>query len=115
MKEHYQKETSKGLQEAFDYAKRHHEMFPVTDYHDFSWPACSVEHRRKLDIGDIYINAAICKTCSWFVRSRNRHDFVSCRCGALSVDGGSHYCKRSGNPDAYEDVIVMFDNVERLN
>lgn len=91
----------------------------TTDYHDFSWPSCSVEHRRKLDIGELYINAAICKLCGWFIRSRNRHDYVSCRCGATSVDGGSWYAARTGNPENYENIIVMFDNLEpsteRLN
>lgn len=85
----------------------------TTDYHDFSYRGCSIEHRQRLDIGPIYVNAAICNLCGWFVRSRNRHDFVTCRCGALSVDGGSWYCKRTGNHKDYTDVIELFDEVDK--
>src|SRR5580692_10973819 len=100
---------TKALQEALEFAECHRKMFPVVDYHDFSYPSCSLEHRRKFDIGSIYINGAICKLCGWFIRSRNRHDFVTCKCGAVSVDGGSWYCKRSGRPETYQNVIVLFD------
>lgn len=85
----------------------------TTDYHNFTWPACSTEHRKRLNVGDIYINAAICKLCNWFVRSRNKHDMITCRCGNISVDGGSWYARRScKDPDLYENVIVPFDNIE---
>ncbi len=85
----------------------------ATDYHNFSWRGCSLEHRKRLGIGNIYVNAAICKLCGWFVRSRNRHDNVSCHCGSLSVDGGSYYAKRTGNPENYTDVIELFENTDK--
>ncbi len=88
-------------------------LHTTTDYHDFTWRDCSVEHRRRLHVGDIYVNAARCKVCGWFIRSRNRHDFVTCSCGAVSVDGGSHYCKRTGDPVNCEDIIEMFNNLEK--
>lgn len=71
------------------------------------------EQRRKFDIGDIYINAAVCKKCGDYVRSKNRHDFRSCKCGAVTVDGGSWYCKRLGNKEDYINVIEDF--VEFIN
>lgn len=87
-------------------------MVEVTDYHDFTWPACSVEHRKRFGVGNLYINAAICSICMYFVRSRNRHDFRACKCGNLKVDGGSQYARRIGDSSTYVNVIVPFDTVE---
>lgn len=41
-------------------------------------------------------NAAICNKCDDFIVSKHRHDFVSCKCGAISVDGGQEYLRRVG-------------------
>ena len=38
---------------------------------------------------DRAVNAALCLICSQVVVSRHRHDFVTCACGTLSVDGGA--------------------------
>jgi hypothetical protein len=103
--------AKKQLTKEIEFVKLYNRQFPITDYHDFTWPSCSIEHRRKLDVGDIYINAVICNLCNFFVRSRNRHDCVSCKCGSVSVDGGSWYARRNGDSTSYKDVIVMFDNV----
>lgn len=51
-------------------------------------------------------NSAKCLRCGDEVRSTSRHDFVSCRCGKLSVDGGTEYLRRCGNPEDYEDTSV---------
>lgn len=67
----------------------------MIDYHDFTTIDTPIEERRRLNVGDVWINAAECLECGDILRSRNRHDFVTCSCGALSVDGGSWYCKRS--------------------
>lgn len=42
----------------------------------------------------ILINAARCNLCNTTVESKHRHDFVTCACGNLSVDGGHDYLKR---------------------
>lgn len=42
----------------------------------------------------ILINKAKCKICGDVVISKDRHDFVECRCGEISVDGGQDYLKR---------------------
>lgn len=39
-------------------------------------------------------NRAKCCLCGDTVESKHRHDYRSCRCGALSVDGGLDYLKR---------------------
>jgi hypothetical protein len=40
-------------------------------------------------------NSARCLECFEEVESKNTHDFVTCSCGNLSVDGGKDYLKRS--------------------
>lgn len=81
----------------------------ITDYHDFTTLDTPKADRRRLGVGDIYLNAARCLTCEDVPRSRNRHDFRNCRCGAIAVDGGSWYCRRSFADDAqWEDRCVMY-------
>ena len=40
-------------------------------------------------------NSAMCLLCYEEIESKNRHDFVSCKCNNISVDGGKEYIKRS--------------------
>ena len=49
-------------------------------------------------------NASQCRKCGDLIVSKHRHDFVTCKCGAISVDGGLNYSRRTGNP---EDMIDM--------
>lgn len=49
-------------------------------------------------------NAARCLKCKDIIESKHRHDYVLCTCGSIAVDGGRDYLKRSGNPDAYEEL-----------
>jgi len=54
---------------------------------------------------DIIIrNRGRCKKCGDVIESKYRHDFVTCTCGAISVDGGNAYLKRSGNPEDFEEM-----------
>lgn len=43
----------------------------------------------------IKTNKARCKLCDTVVVSINRHHFTTCKCGEISVDGGTDYLKRS--------------------
>ena len=70
----------------------------TTDYLDFTYYEESVSERRKKGVGDIYDNKIQCKLCGYIIRSKNRHDFVRCRCGECFVDGGSWY-QRCGASD----------------
>lgn len=36
-------------------------------------------------------NSAKCKLCDDEIESTHRHDFVSCKCGEIFVDGGKDY------------------------
>lgn len=67
--------------------------------------------RKKLEVGDIWTNAARCLGCGDVIESWATHDFVTCRCGDLSVDSGSHDERRvySG---VYEDRIELYDDAE---
>ena len=42
-------------------------------------------------------NAVTCLGCGDFIFSKHRHDFVTCTCGAISVDGGQAYLRRAGD------------------
>ena len=50
-------------------------------------------------------NAVTCLGCGDFIVSKHRHDFVTCTCGSISVDGGQAYLRRVGSltPGSYVD------------
>lgn len=39
-------------------------------------------------------NAAKCLRCGDVIESKHVHDFVTCSCGCISVDGGKEYLRR---------------------
>ena len=49
-----------------------------------------------------------CNKCKDIIESKSRHDFVTCRCGAISCDGGHDYIrlglKQGIKDDDYEDL-----------
>lgn len=49
-------------------------------------------------------NSARCLDCGDEIVSVHRHDFVTCSCGNVSVDGGKDYLKRSYQSDRWEDT-----------
>lgn len=50
-------------------------------------------------------NAARCKICGDVIESKTTHDFVTCSCGNVSVDGGHEYLHRCfQNKDKYEEL-----------
>lgn len=85
----------------------------ITDYQSFTTKDTPKEQRKKYGIGDIWSNAAKCLKCGEVVRSRNRHDYVTCKCGNLAVDGGSWYTKRMCRDgwDTMQDMIERYDDV----
>ena len=42
-------------------------------------------------------NTVICLSCGDKIVSKHRHDFVTCTCGAISIDGGQEYLRRVGD------------------
>jgi hypothetical protein len=49
-------------------------------------------------------NRAMCRVCKSVIESKHRHDFVTCNCGAIFVDGGHDYIRRGGNPSDFLEV-----------
>jgi hypothetical protein len=49
-------------------------------------------------------NIAKCRKCGDVIESKHRHDMVWCKCGAIAVDGGRDYIKRTGDPGDFEEV-----------
>ena len=39
-------------------------------------------------------NRAKCGRCGDVIESKHRHDFKSCSCGAIFIDGGKDYLRR---------------------
>lgn len=39
-------------------------------------------------------NSAFCAVCGDSLISKHRHDYVSCKCGAIAIDGGVTYLRR---------------------
>ena len=54
-------------------------------------------------------NAIRCNICGDEIESTTRHDFVTCKCGACSVDGGHEYLKRVSMDEAqYTDISPLW-------
>ena len=81
-------------------------------YQEYCPIDCSVEHRRKYNVGDVFENKAKCLPCGEVIMSKHKHDFVWCSCGKLGVDGGSWYCKRLyQNVEDWEELSVAYESV----
>ena len=50
-------------------------------------------------------NRAKCKKCEKVIESLHRHDFKTCKCGAIFVDGGKDYARRGWPDGKAEDWI----------
>ncbi len=69
----------------------------ATDYHQFTTKRTSVKKRKELGVGNIWLNRVQCDTCKDILTSNNRHDYKTCSCGQVGVDGGSWYLRRIGS------------------
>jgi len=55
-------------------------------------------------------NSAYCKKCKTHIQSRNTHEYTTCKCGEVSVDGGQDYARRVfWDKTAYTETSV-YDN-----
>ncbi len=65
-------------------------------------------------------NRAKCKLCNSIIESLHRNDYVSCKCGEISVDGGLDYCRASAIDfknflridDEENEIVVKFKEPE---
>lgn len=55
---------------------------------------------------ELLVNAARCFECGTYLESKHRHDFVTCECGKVSIDGGLDYVKVCGDLGSYVDLCV---------
>ena len=54
-------------------------------------------------MNEIILNRAKCNKYGDIITSYHGHDYVSCKCGLITVDGGTNYLKRTGElSDAIE-------------
>lgn len=52
-------------------------------------------------------NQVKCLACEDVIWSAHRHDYKTCKCGKVSVDGGTDYLRRTFATDAkYEDQSI---------
>lgn len=70
--------------------------------------------RKEINVGEIRINAAKCLKCKQVICSDNQHDYKTCKCGNLSVDGGSWYAKRGFRDveDSFKNQIEAYKDLE---
>ena len=59
----------------------------------------------------VHTNEAKCLLCNDVIESTNRHDFRSCRCGNLAVDGGHSYLRRAIR-EGWDTMQEMSDTTE---
>ena len=58
----------------------------------------------------IRVNKCQCRKCGDIIESKHRHDFVSCKCGAIFTDGGKEYIRRGAND--FNDIIDMSETYQ---
>lgn len=81
---------------------------PKAEYHSKS-EMRRVEHMKEAEKKTpprktIIKNMGKCKKCGDIIESKSVHDFVTCSCGAVSVDGGKDYLKRCGEFESFEEM-----------
>jgi hypothetical protein len=52
-------------------------------------------------------NAVKCLICYDVIESKHTHDFVSCQCGNICVDGGHDYLRRIGDLKNIKDLSIV--------
>ncbi len=62
---------------------------------------------------EIERNSILCRICNEEIESTHVHDFVTCRCGACSVDGGREYLRRvCENEFSYFDTSIIKKRID---
>lgn len=58
-------------------------------------------------------NAGKCAKCGDVIESKHRHDFRSCSCGAIFIDGGLDYQRCGWTSDGYFISLAEYESGER--
>ena len=65
-------------------------------------------------MGRIIENSAKCLKCGDKIVSKHRHDYVTCSCGNVSVDGGLDYCRRVfKDMETWIDTSILEDDTSK--
>jgi len=90
--------------------------------HETSWDGCKNTVRETiaqamtepLPCQRRLVNAALCLKCGDLPISRHRHDYVSCECNQIAVDGGNVYRRMCFKDGSEVGDVVDQDLYERL-
>ncbi len=65
---------------------------------------------------EIIVNKIKCNSCGEIIESTHRHDYKTCKCGRVSVDGGHSYLKRAFKESLndYTDMSIVEYSEEEL-
>lgn len=55
----------------------------------------------------IIVNKITCKKCGDVIESTYTHDYKTCKCGAVAVDGGHSYLRRCFRGDTTPDKYIL--------
>ena len=69
---------------------------------------CNLDISKLEDI----MNKARCRKCGTVIHSKSRHDYVSCKCGEIFVDGGEDYYRR-GAKDFKNFIDLSYAGLEK--
>lgn len=58
----------------------------------------------------IVSNQIKCLKCGDTPYSSHRHDYRTCKCGAVAVDGGAEYLRRIGDPELIQDMSIFVED-----
>lgn len=61
------------------------------------------------------VNKARCKLCGEVIESKHRHDFVTCECGNLSIDGGLDYARRCADSREDFEDLCEYDETDEVS
>ena len=61
-------------------------------------------------------NKALCNNCKDIIESKHGHDFVTCSCGNVSVDGGKNYLRRCYKEEGcYTDLSETYEEEVKMS
>ena len=58
-----------------------------------------------------------CLYCNNVIESKHQHDFTTCKCGAMSIDGGTSYIRLVGDLDMMQnecEYIEMWEDGDKI-
>ena len=55
---------------------------------------------------EIILNRAKCNKCNDIITSYHGHDYITCKCGLIAVDGGTNYLRRTGEPSDMTEMSI---------